>query len=339
MTGISKNFYKFSSLMAVVALFLGLMVTGCSEGDDVPAVVDYDANGTKLDVIVGISGDAAAEDEAAEKGLDVPANVFNMVVSLIAGDKVAIEKSFVAQGSEWVGASFWRELGEGRVLMSSNISEEEVIGADLTSISDVTAVAVMVYDKDENCIGALCKDDVTLVKGSKNTIDFSAADAPAFVDALTLAENTTLELTTDPEAEEDVVTISVGDTVTVNGTVSIALSDATTISEDVDGEDIMLTLAEDTAALTIDKNVITGALATDHAVEVIASYALDEDNELTSSINVMVEGSETETESESVETETETETESESVETETETETESESVETETETETLRPSR
>ena len=107
MTGISKNFYKFSSLMAVVALLLGLMVAGCSEGNDTPAIVDYDAAGTKLDVIVGIAGE-----DAAEKGIDVPAEACNMVVSLIAGDKIAIEKSFVAAGSEFVGAKFWRELGE-----------------------------------------------------------------------------------------------------------------------------------------------------------------------------------------------------------------------------------
>jgi hypothetical protein len=311
-------------------LFLGLIVTGCSEGDDVPAVVNYDATGTKLDVIVGIADASSSDEGTTEKGIDVPAEAYNMVVSLIATDKVAIEESFVAQGSQFVGASFWRELGDNKVMMSSSISEEEVAAAELTGISDITAVAVMVYNQDGALVGTLCQDDVALTEGGKNTIDFTAADAPAFVDAATLIENSTLELTTDPEADDtDVVTIAVDETVTVTGAVATALSDVTTIREDVAEDDLILSLEEDTTALTIDGNVVTGVSATSNPVTIVVTYTDPEDAtvSLVAEFSVQVDGSES-TE-ESVEESTEESTE-ESVEESTEESTE-ESVEESTE--------
>lgn len=173
-----KSFYKLFSVLAAAALCLGLMITGCSEGDDTPAAVDYNPTGTELDVTVGIAGaDAAAE--AAAKGFDVPAEAFNMVVSLLAGDKTVIEKSFVAEGSEWDGAAFWTELDGGRVMMSSAISEEELSAADVGA-GGITAVLVAVYDKDVSLLGTLYRDDVTLAEGRRTAVDFTAADAPAF---------------------------------------------------------------------------------------------------------------------------------------------------------------
>ena len=178
MIGIPKSFYKLFSVLTAAALCLGLMITGCSEGDDTPAAVDYNPTGTELDVTVGIAGaDAAAE--AAAKGFDVPAEAFNMVVSLLAGDKTVIEKSFVAEGSEWDGAAFWTELDGGRVMMSSAISEEELSAADVGA-GGITAVLVAVYDKDVSLLGTLYRDDVTLAEGRRTAVDFTAADAPAF---------------------------------------------------------------------------------------------------------------------------------------------------------------
>ena len=81
-----------------------------------------------MDVIVGIE-DAAAGEEAAEKGIDVPADAFNMVVCLIAGDEAAIERSFVAPGSELAGAAFWKKLDGNKAMMSSSISEEDTAEA------------------------------------------------------------------------------------------------------------------------------------------------------------------------------------------------------------------
>ena len=296
MTGLSKYFSKYTSLclLAAAVLCFGLMMTACSEGDDTPAVVDYDANGTKLDVIVGLE-EAAADEEDAEKGIDVPANAFNMVVSLIAGDEYAIERSFVAPGSELDGAAFWKNLDGNKVMMSSSISEEDIAEAGLDSIGDITAVAVMVYDKDGILVGALCDDDVTLVEGGKNTVDFTAADAPAFKDKAALLADSSLRLTTDPEAEDGVVTIAVGENVTVTAAAVTALSEATSIAVDVDPEDLVLSVAAETTALTVEGNVVTGAEATDEAVEVAVVYT-DPDDEasvIEASFSVTVEGDET----------------------------------------------
>ncbi|MDO5297197.1 MAG: hypothetical protein Q4F00_11345 [bacterium] len=275
----------------MTVLLFGFIVSGCSEGDSTPAAVDYDAGGARLDVIVGMA-DAAADEDAAEKGFDVPSEAFNMVVTLIAGDKPAIKKSFAAEGSEWDGAGFWKDLGGGKVLMSSSISEEDIAGAELNDLSAITAVAVMVYDKDVKPVGTLCQDGVKLSEGGRSTVDFTAADAPAFKDAAALLADSSLLLATEPEAEDDVVTIAVGENVTVAASAVTALSEATSITVNVDPKNLVLSLAAETTALTVEGNVVTGVEAAEEAVGVKAVYT-DPDDEtavLEASFSVMVEG-------------------------------------------------
>ena len=56
---------------------------------------------------------------------------------------------------------------------------------------------------------------MTLVEGGKNIVDFIAADAPAFKDKDASLADSSLLLATDPEPEDGVVTIAVGENVTV----------------------------------------------------------------------------------------------------------------------------
>ena len=272
MTGISKNLYKFSSLMAAVALFLGLMVTGCSEGDNAPdKEILYDATKTKVDVVVGLEDEAEdADGKISKKGYEVPANVALLVVKLMNGEDLVplYEQGFAEKETGEVAA--WTEE-DGKITMPMVVDKD--------AVEDIASVVVTSYDGEGNLLGAYCWDGASL----NAPVDFTKDDAPAFQDAAELAENSVMTLTTEPEAVDDVVTIAVDETATVHAEAVIALSEATSIEEEIADEALVLTLAEDTTALTIEGNEVTGVEETSNPVEVLVAAG-----ELTASFSVQV---------------------------------------------------
>lgn len=275
MTGISKRFSYVSSFMTAVALSLGLMVTGCSEGNDTPGNVNYDATNANIDVIVGL---AEAEEAATEKGFDVPATATNYVCAMLGENENILSNSFAAEATE--DASAYKKLDDDTILMQNVVNEVQA--------GQIDTVLVLAYDEEDNLLGSLCEENVAVTVGKTTTVDFTSDDAAAFMTKAQMIENTTLEVTTDPEIADgaEAVTIAVDETVTATVTAVAKVGENTTISEELDTDEF--TMSCESEAVSIEGNVVTGVAPTEEAVEI--GITVGDGSPLVTSFNVMVTG-------------------------------------------------
>ena len=155
----------------------------------------------------------------------------------------------------------------------------------------------MVYDKDGILVGALCDDDVTLVEGGKNIVDFIAADAPAFKDKDASLADSSLLLATDPEAEDGVVTIAVGENVTVTAVFSddlLAIDGVNTVThvyerfspEDFNRDTVTLYLVQGSDGI-IHASLITAGGALDYDQQMQSDRTVGEDHLLNFAIQIL----------------------------------------------------
>lgn len=239
---------KLSSLMAASAMFVCLMASGCSEGDNTPANVNYDPSSGKLDVVIGLNT------ESLTAKADVPGDSDNYVLSLYDKEgKLVRDITFTKEGAG--DTKIYTDVSETERVLSVEVTKED-IAADIDRL-------MVVVNKGEEGLGLLTETEgIELAAGKTCLVDFTEDDAPAFVSAADALKNTKLNVTTDPLAnEEGIVAIAIDGKITVDGSLEYVADDKTFIVDENVGEDLTLTPDVETEAISIEKNVITGISA------------------------------------------------------------------------------
>ena len=116
----TKRFVMFSSLLAVVAMFLGLMVTGCSEGDN---TLPQDPNSVRLNVKVGVQ-------QAVGPKMDCPSTTAKLDVLVLDDASIPVlgeAKAFAAEAA--TGVEKWDSDGDV-ISMTVQYEKEAVKAAD-----------------------------------------------------------------------------------------------------------------------------------------------------------------------------------------------------------------
>ncbi len=168
MTGFPKDLYRFSSILAVLALLFGVMVTGCNDNDEdsVRSPGEYTGDNVKVQIKVGVPA-------VNGKGEYGPLAAVKYMVEMYA--KRSELHGFAAQGetdrSEFTEAYTESKDNSYRVL---------------TFVTDQVGVAdfrIKYYDSEDNYLGSgyaekeLVSKEINLVDNTSYNFDFSFVPA------------------------------------------------------------------------------------------------------------------------------------------------------------------
>lgn len=221
-----KRFVNFASLFAAVALLLGLMVTGCSEGSsslaeeteitvvratvglvsgkmDCPKTSEYLALAVKnADGVVAVNGAMAVEFFGAEAGK-----------ATIGGKRVTVNE--------------WSRNGNS-ITLTMQLSKEELA-------QEPSGVLVVAYDSEGNPLG-LYSAEKSIAKGA-NIFDFTEDDAGVFMPVSELDCELAVLGT-----EDGVLSVPHGDEVPVRAQLTVSYK----------GEEILVCSADDITMTKVD---------------------------------------------------------------------------------------
>ncbi len=235
MTSTHKSYYSFSAVLAVVAMFLGLAVSGCgSEGSNSSSAdVNYNRDTAKIVIRAGVD---EGIDAKAMSGTDI----FSYVVSLLDKDGKLLQRESFAQFA--VGTTKEYEV----VQATDTTPMYRVMRFGTDYVEEAKQMRIDYYLADNTLVGFGCVKDLNLSNVSTNEFSNFGLDTDDFEYTEATSENCSLVIAT-----EDPTSIMVDDTVTftaefkVDGTVEQVTDQAKFVSSS-------------SSVVSIENNVGTG---------------------------------------------------------------------------------
>ena len=258
MTGNFKNLYRFSSLLAVVAMFLGLMVSGCGdEGSKKGADVKPDDSDKVAKYTVKFEA-PAAESKAVDDAV-----AYKLIANGVSGD---VSEIFASEDSSITGAGYWELSKDGKY----RVCEWTISEADLAKNLYQGRVDYMNEDGDVIGCAFFGGDGESVLEAGENETIVEGTDFE-YMDNTEVAEYLTIKFVDTKDPETEVADLDFGESCGVLATFSYTDDEGYNYTEPA-----TVTVKDDSVGYVTlnDDGTITGGAVDDNVTAtLVATFA------------------------------------------------------------------